>query len=149
MFTISRNSWHYRFANLHDAWASEQTNLCPYIRTVLKGMALFTFLWTLLVTFVGLNLLGIADAFNGIWFRGDGVSIFGAVNVITTLIIAGLGVIALLTELRERYDRYKYKQYIKMREQTEAPDYVPPQPGFIALWWASLHDKLCPGIEIK
>lgn len=149
MFTISRNSWHYRFANMHDAWADETTNLCPYVRTVLKGMALFTFLWTLLVTFVGLNLLGIADAFNGIWFVGEGTSIFAAINIATIGIILAIGVMALLSELRERYDRYKYKQYIKMRDLTDAPDYTPPQPGFIKLWWASVHDKLCPGIEIK
>ena len=149
MFTINTNSWQYRFAKMFDAWADETTNLCPYVRKVFKGMALFTFIWTLLVALVGLNLLGIADAFNGIWLKSDSVSIFGAINLATIGIILAIGVIALLSEIRERYDHYKYEQYIKMSEQTDAPDYIPPPPGFIALWWASLHDKLCPGIEIK
>lgn len=150
MYTINQKSWHFRFAEMFGGWrAHDVTNLCPYVRMVLKGMALFTFFAALAVGLAFLNLLGIMDAVNGFWLTNGELSVFATFNVATLALILIPLAFYVTDELRQRYDAYKYKQYIAKRSEIEAPDYVPPQPSFIALWWKSVHDKMCPGIEIK
>ena len=150
MYTIDKNSWHFRFAERFGGWRAEnQTNLCPYVRMVLKGMALFTFLAFISVTLAILNLLGIADAVQGFWVNGSELSFFAHINIATLILLLIPVGVYVAEKMHEKHSAYKYKQYIAKYNQVNVPGYVPPQPGFIKLWWDSVHDKICPGIKIK
>ena len=148
MYTLRKNSWHYRFAAMFSSYPEHANSLCPYVQMVVKGMTIYTFFATLVISFIMLNLLGIADIVNGFW-NNDELSPFIMVNMLTVGGIAAVSIIAGLHWLREKYYAWQYRRYVEKRNNELAEDYTPPEPGLVRLWWNSVHDKMCPQIEIK
>ena len=148
MYTLHKNSWHYRFAAMFSSYPHHETNLCPYVRMVVKGMLIYTFFTTIVTGFAIMNLLGIADIVNGFW-NHDKLSPFILVNMLTVGTIAAVFILAGLHWLREKYDAWQYRRYVEKRNNELAEDYTPPEPGLVRLWWNSVHEKVCPRIEIK
>lgn len=65
MLTLSKSSWHYRFARfMNDYRVSE--NLCPYVRQVIWGVMKFSFLWLL----ISLQIVGTVMVAASIWTLG-------------------------------------------------------------------------------
>lgn len=145
MYTLNKDSWHYRFAYMFSPYEARlQTNLCPYVRLVMKGLLLYILITTLIAGFAILNLMGIA----GIIIEGMD-SPFAGVPVITFGVVAVVLVVTFMHWLREQYDSWQHARNVKLRGLRDDAEYVPPQPGLIRLWWNSVHDKMCPQIELK
>lgn len=150
MFIIEKTSWHYRFASMLSSYdARTTTNLCPYIRLVIKGMFWFTVMAALVIAFAIMNLLGIADAVNGLWLVDGKLSGFAFVNTVTIAAISGVGVVAVCMWLGDKYRDWQHERYLKMRNNQLDANYTKPQPSFLRVWWESFHGKYCIPVKVN
>lgn len=138
MITINRNSWHYRMAKLGSNYGPSGT-LCPYVREVFLGMFLFSLIVFLLGLFAIMNILGIVAAFQGIWSTDI---VFPIVNLCSLAL-------AFFITLSILWSEYGYKVRAWQYERKGQSKAVPNTPSFVALWWRSVHDKLCPYLDFK
>jgi hypothetical protein len=147
MLKFSKNSWHYRLADIGGtpAWAH---GFCDYARMVFKGLMLFIIATALVGFLVIENLIGIVALFQGTWMIAGETPLFAAaVNVFTLAVIAIVGIAASIVELKERSDAKKYAARYDENGDRIYDNTPPKQPGFIRTWWNSVHDKICPVVE--
>jgi uncharacterized membrane protein len=145
MYTLSKNSWHYRLVSFFGR-VPDTINLCPYIRDVLACILISAVGVAIGVGFVAFNIIGVVNAFNGTWAQKGGLSL-GAIANITTATTIFIFVIQLyLEKLRYRhYERKRQKAYDELHGNVQRKR----EPGFLKLWWRTVHDKVCSTIEFK
>lgn len=104
MYTIKRDSWHYRMASFGSLHAAEQQYLSGYAWLVFKGICSYFSVMFWVSLLVLCNALGIADAINGIWIVNGSLSELAVINVATVLIpvliFVGWGVMALIDAVK-------------------------------------------------
>lgn len=142
MYVINRKSWHYRLASWVNPDIFTETNLCPYIRAVTIGLVIAIVLSAALLLFTTINILGIIDAYNGVWFDGDNLSIGAMANCLTGLLAAILLFQEIVGRLETLYWRRKYAQ--RFNDCNDAT-----QPGFLTVWWQSFRNKMCMEIKVE
>lgn len=143
MYTIRKNTWHYHFAkNYADSSVDYETNLCQYVRTVLKGIVLFLFLAVSGMGIIFLNVLGVIDFINGTWRTPDGATLGAIANIATLTIFVVLGAVFVLPRIQE----FWYEQSIKRRGKEKIEK---SQLGFITMWIKTIRNKVCPSIRIE
>lgn len=167
MLTFSKESWHYRFADMVSTRYDFPSNLCPYVRRVMGGMALFSFVALLAGIFLVWNIGGLFLAFNGLWLSEFGG--FQIINSITAILLSG----AAVNYSRERYDSWRAERrriwtmayaetmiakyghgWSSLCTDTEWTTYCKgtpakdaKQPGLIRAYFKAMHDKVCPSLS--
>ena len=166
MLTLSKSSWHYRFARfMNDYRVSE--NLCPYVRQVIYGMMKFSVLWLLF----SLQIVGTVMVAASIWTLG--ISAFWAslsaggllvpyyvlVMSVTLCVIIFGSIAAISIWLRASADKFrrdfidkhgihawlKYEDDKKNKKHNKPPK----EPNIFIEWLKAKHNKICPQLTFK
>lgn len=166
MLTLSKSSWHYRFARfMNDYRVSE--NLCPYVRQVIYGMMKFSVLWLLF----SLQIVGTIMVAASIWTLG--VSAFvaslntgGLLPAYYSLVILMLlfaiifGSFAAITTWRtavadkfrnDFIDKHGIHAWLKYEDDknNKKCDKPSKEPNIFIEWLRAKHNKICPQLTFK
>jgi hypothetical protein len=142
MYKFSRSSALYRLAHYT---GDVPRNFCPLVRRAILGGFILAFITFLCGSVVIFNILGVLTAFQGIWFVDDVTSVFFAINCVSIAFGTMIGTM-LLNDWRIR--RAEERRRAEIHRKFDDPDYTPSQPSTLTIWWRSVHDKICPSIEI-
>lgn len=148
---MKKNSQHYRFASFGETqWYDPPDNICPYVRKVLSGLGLFLLWWTFASYMVVWNLYGIALAIEGLWYTGPTAPSFVMANIVTMMLVGGIGVILLWMYCWDKFNNWRDdKEYAKWRaSHDENGNPLPaPESSFLGTWYKTIRDKTCQKIE--
>lgn len=141
MYTFNKKSWHYRLAAFGGGMPSWETNLCPYVRLVIKGFFWFCVAWFLAGVFLIANVLTIVSMFQGFTPTINNPAWFYLFSYITVALLLVLGGMALKEHI-------EVKGYT-LRKKNDSEEPKIREPNLIAVWLKSVHNKICPQIEFK
>lgn len=137
---LSKNSWHYKLATKFGDyyWYSSTSNICAYVREVIKG-------FFILLGVGGLALMGVVAIVTTLyWLIMHGFHFLNA----PPFVIASAGltsIVSLGTGLGLGIS--KIIEYQDMKRQANRAN--PPQPSFLKLAYRSFKDKMCFKISFK
>ena len=141
---IQTNSWHYK---LIDQFSDDvPKNLCPYIRKLMKHLAVIIFI----IAFLGANswLLGTipVSAFTTLTgFVGFLASLISGVVMLLITFGAVGGIVFGIAYLVETF-----KEKLKQRRFERLKNGIPEkEPTLMGAWIKSKHDKMCPRLEFE
>lgn len=145
MIKFNTKSWHYRMHRFGaNHFMDDTMNFCPYARGVLRGLLLFSLVWTAALALVIWNCMGLIFLSQGIWVYND--SLASVVNVFTAVTMAGVGIMAVFSYSQDRYHDWSRKKQRAQRAQGSEPGPRKPD-SFVVEWFKNLHSKVCPTIE--
>lgn len=148
--TIKRNSWHFWVAcNLGGRrWSSTNQDFCAYVRRIILGLFLGTFLFSFCLFFVILYFWSgyeWATWVRGILFHGAHSAMpkfaipFVVVNSVALLIGVILGLSWAVTSLKNYLDDRACERRVKVQQKS----IVPKEPSFAQTAYRSVKDKIC------
>lgn len=166
MITLSKSSWHYRFARFMNDYPV-CNNLCPYVRHVIWGMLKFSFLWLL----ISLQIVGIVMVAASIWTLG--VSTFftslatGGLLPPYYVLVMSIGLFAIIfgsiaaittwqsasaDKFRHDFiDKHGIHAWLKYESDKKNKKYnkPPKEPNIFIEWLKAKHNKICPQLTFK
>lgn len=161
-FELKRDSWHYRLGTVFDGEIGYSTDICSYIRYVLRGALLGGFAATVMAGVAAL-VVGILFSWGvvayyvyqnwgtGAWYVSPEFRTFFKVGVIFGIVFAAAGSvfggIAWVGNYREKARTKAWLECCRLcREGLEPPP--PPPPSFLALAYRRFKDKTCVRVKI-
>lgn len=143
MIKFNTKSWHYRmhrFGHM-DEWVHDRTSFCPYARKVLRGLILFSLLWTLILGAAIWNIMGVIMLAQGFWtFSGFAglVNIFTAGAIAAVLVAVGVGL--------THQHICEWQDGRRAQKRGQKGEAIKPD-SFVVTWAKNLHSKVCPTVE--
>lgn len=132
-YILSKNSWHYKLANFGMGYrqtrVETETDICSYIRAVLIGTFIFTFLTCI---WAGLGAWLAFSIYNIIGFFAWDMALSPYVAVMLIIVggvFGGAGAVAGGVALREKLDE--------------------KEPGFVRLAYQRFKNKTCAKIKLE
>lgn len=142
-FKVRKDSWHFRIAHVYESNVQYCDNLCQYVRFVIYGSLLLTFLFTIAGAYAYSMVSGlvwlVVMAVTGTLFDMPIAACMLPVTVFLALVLA----IAVLVEHLKDKKRERLQARI-------AQGYVPPvpEPGFVRKAYTNFKEKTCVRIKV-
>lgn len=135
MIKIDKNSWHYKFIDKVDTVHCHETNLCPYIRQLIKCMlvSIACVIGCMLMALVALFFLAVP-----IMSSVSGIS--PALAIIASILYLVVGWCALIT-YRDTYIKVSWD---KVLFTTTSKRNI--EPNILSAWLTAKHKKVCPPV---
>lgn len=161
-FELKRDSWHYRLGTVFDGEVDHSTDICSYIRYVLRGALLggFATLVSIALAVAAATLLfswGVVAYYvyqnwgTGAWYIPPEFRAFFEVGVIFGIVIAVVGSmfggIMWISNYRERAREKAWLERCRLRREGLEPP-PPPPPSFLTLAYRRFKDKTCVRVKI-
>lgn len=135
-FDLKKDSWHYKTAQFGETRVCDETDICEYVRAVIKGGALFLFLASVGAGIAGSLLYALGNLF-GFLFLDYELTKFSTGVLVVTGTVLGVALVALASVAIK----------VKMNEWSETVEQK--EPGFLRLAYTKFKDKTCFKINLK
>lgn len=158
MFTIKKDSWHYKVANRYrDSWDTldkyDNVTFCRYFSNVMWSLFGTTIISAAFAWLAVGNVLAFSLMVDGLWLQllnGD----FAWPGVAFYSLIMGSGMVgcfillAKLEKLKKKRDEERRLKYTN--ELLNPPEPREPEPpGFFQMWLTSIKEKVCVMVNFK
>lgn len=162
-FELKRGSWHYRLGALFDGEIGYSTDICSYIRYVLRGALLGGIITVVTVLSVAAAIAilfswGVVAYYvyqnwgTGAWYvppEFRPMFEFGAITGIITIVFGSwFGGFAWVRNYREKVREKAYLERCRLRREGLEPPPPPPPPSFLTLAYRRFKDKTCVRVKI-
>lgn len=145
MITLNKKSWHGRLAFHYPPWSVQEddvTDICSYIRAVLRGVLLAVILTGIISFFAASLMTSVISLYTGLgilpyelWFQGGLCVLIGLGSFV--------GIAALIAIFSEKVQKWK-------RDRRHGQLYgISKQPGFIRTAYDSVKEKTCILIQFN
>lgn len=137
-FTLKKDSWHYKAAQFGGPRVCSETDICEYVRAVIKGGTLFLFLACFGLWLGGSLLYALGNLFGFLFLDYELTRFATGVLLVAGGILGFFATVLIGVAIKVKFQEWQDEQSAEDKE-----------PGFVKLAYTKFKDKTCFKIHLK